>query len=46
MKRGDKVVIDGSVRGTVLSVAETGSVIVDVGHAIMSVAWDRAVLEA
>lgn len=46
MKQGDKVIIDGAIRGTVISVAQTGSVIVDVGHAIMSVAWDRAVAVA
>jgi preprotein translocase subunit YajC len=44
MKPGDKVIIDGDVRGVVLSIAtNTASLIVDVGHAIMSVAWDRVV---
>lgn len=46
MTPGAKVIIDGHIRGTVLSVAQAGSIIVDVGHAIMSVNSERVVLVA
>lgn len=44
MNPGTKVIIDGDVRGTVVKTSQDGStVIVNVGHAIMSVNWDRVV---
>lgn len=42
MTPGTKVIVDGDVRGTVVK-SDGETVIVNVGHAVMAVHWDRVV---